>query len=185
MKRQELVIWPCTDELVCEPLVVEAIVKRGDQQGQHGNRTRGRWAWAIRGKIEQVKPLEAKEEEFCRLLVFDDNVGDLVNVKDEKDIQKKGMISPSFHTRCGEGWERFYWIVYPVARDSHVMSIDSVSLACERMSYGEDELRVGLFYMNTVEMHHHLIQANSMSMNYLFFHLFTSNTSKLIHSTSS
>ena len=200
--HQELKVWPCTDVLVCEPVVLEAVLKRS----QLGNAEKtSRWAWAVRGMIERIEvheqastanseqvdeqttstvsSIHTSKQSFCRYLVLDNDIeeyGEKINQEanplpspvengEENENGEKGntvILRPCFHTSCGEGWERFYWILYPVARDCHVMSIDSISVACERDLYGEDELRVGLFYLNTVELHHQLIQANCRLIDY-------------------
>lgn len=202
VQHQELKVWPCTDVLVCEPVVLEAVLKRS----QLGTAEKSsRWAWVVRGMIERIEvheqtsisnteqieeqttststsssssSIHTSKQSFCRYLVLDNDVeeyGETINQETnhpQYPPTKKGeengegekdntvILHPCFHTSCGEGWERFYWILYPVARDCHVMSIDLISVACERELYGEDELRIGLFYLNTVEFHHQLIQTN-------------------------
>lgn len=146
VKSQELLLWRCNDIMITEPIIIETVMKRSSKHKSH-------WSWVLRGNVETVEPLKKQKSEFIRRLVL----GESVRNHTEESIL---MIGPSFHTHCGQEWERFYWIVYPVVHDYHVTCITSISLACECETYEEDTLRLGLFYLNKVDWHMSLLQAD-------------------------
>lgn len=156
VKNQALILWRCDDVMITEPIVIETVVKRTIKH-------QSKWSWIIQGSVETVEPLMEQKKEFLRKLIFDGNQDDFV------DKESKLVIHPSLHTRCGQGWERFYWIVYPISRDYHVTCINSVSLGCECDRYEEDSFRLGLFYLNKVAWHMKLLQADCKVLNNYVF----------------
>ena len=146
VKCQELLLWKCNDIMITEPIVIETVVKRSSNH-------KSQWSWVLRGNVETVEPLKEQKSEWIRRLVFGEQKLD----HSQEDFLK---IRPCFHTNCGQDWERFYWIVYPVVHDYHITCITSISLACECERFEEDTVRLGLFYLNTVDWHMNLLQAD-------------------------
>ena len=149
VKRRELVLFRFEEEMmVNEPLVLSVVGKVETKSCLFVDivRCRAKWRIVIRGKVETVEPLLSSTSDYSCVLQLgeDDDAG----------------IAPFLHTRCGNGWSRWWWTVYPNMRDYHVTCLQSIALQCSNDKYEEGLLRMGCFYLNKASTHSLILKSD-------------------------
>lgn len=148
VKCGELVLFRFDDDLmVNQPLVLSVVGKVNSKTWgrRDGVIDRATWRIVFRGSVETVEPLLPSQSEYCCVLGLEGG---------------ESCIAPFLHTRCGNGWERWWWVVYPVMKDYHVTCIRDIALQCLNDRYEEGELRLGSFYLNREVTHELVMKAD-------------------------
>lgn len=136
----------CLQNLSSFPLYVKEISQRTEES--HFLIHRCEWNISLHGAVFTVEPLLPSSQKWNRVCSF------------TEQSSQENTIQYAFHTDCGNGWQRWWWIVYPVMKDYTVTCIDRVCIGCSSEQYTESELKIGCVYLNTVKTHETILNAN-------------------------
>lgn len=107
-----------------------------------------KWSIAFHGSVHTVEPLLPSSSSWNRICP-------LYEGKEGQDC-----IHCVLHSSCGNGWERWWWVIYPIMQNYTVTAINRICLACESDVYQETTCSIGAFYLNKVSTHEKLLNAN-------------------------
>lgn len=147
-KKQELVLFDLNDCLFTEPLILSIVCKMNVDLYLYlilSFISRSQWYIYLHGNVFTVEPILPQTDEWSY-----------------QCCMKQGDCQAILHTDCGNGWQRWWWIIYPIMKDYHVTSINRICLGCQADQYHEDTCKIGAFYLNTVKTHDLLLSSNCM-----------------------